>query len=184
MHHVMLNASTFSSPSLSFVYREHPSDNSHIFFIPQKQKRRRALSACSLHTLIPALHFTHYALIFPAKQELCRPAHRPSSFPSEARHQTRQKVRRNFQADRGIERATLFSLPTALFSHQSPLHTNTGELVLTYWNGRRSNARLIIPSQHCLSPSLSHLFFHKFLSKATRNIQPRVQILFFTTCAN
>lgn len=155
------------------------------FFILQKQKSRRALSACSPHALIPALHFTHYALIFPAKQELGRPAHRPSSFPSEARHQTRQKVRRNFQADRGIERATLFSLPAALFSHQSPLHTNTGALVLTYWNGRRSNGRLIIPSQHCLPPSLFIFFFpHIFLHQATRNIHIMVQTLLFTTCAN
>lgn len=62
MYHVMLNASTFSSSSLSFDYREHPSDNSHIFFLSHRNKSTEELSVpvpCTLssrHFTLPIMH--------------------------------------------------------------------------------------------------------------------------------
>lgn len=144
MHHVMLNASTFS-PSLSFDYREYPSDNSHNFFLSHRNKSAEELSVpvpCMLssrHFTLPIMH--SFSLQNKSLADL-RTA-RPLPQKHDIRH-VRKWGETSKQTEESRER--LFSLPAALFSHQSPLHTNTGELVLTYWNGRRSNVWLIIPS--------------------------------------
>ncbi len=139
MHHVMLNASTFSSPSLSFDYREHPSDNSHIFLYPSEIKTQKS-SQCLFPTRShPGTSLYPLCTHFPCKTR-ARPTRTPpvlfslwsttsDTSESEEKLPSRQRNRES--------NAFLF---TCSLSHQSPLHTNTGELVLTYWNGRRSNA--------------------------------------------
>lgn len=124
MHQVMLNASTFSSPWLSFDYRQRaPFRQQSYFLLSLRNKSAEELSVpvpCTLssrHFTLPIVH--SFSL---QNQSLANRAHRPSSFPSEARHQTSQKVRRNFQADRGIERAILLFTRGLIFTSVAAAH--------------------------------------------------------------
>lgn len=164
------------SPLLrSHLITESTLQTTAIFFLSLRNKSAEELSLpvpCTLssqHFTLPIMHSFSLQNKSSADPHTTRPL-----FP--LKHDIRH-VRKWGETSKQTEesREQRFSLYLRPYFHISRHCTNTGELVLTYWNGRRSNARLIIASQHCLSPSLSP-FFHKFLSKATRNIQPRVQI--------
>ncbi len=184
MHHVMLNASTFSSPSLSFDYREHPSDNSHIF-LSLRNKSAEELSVpvpCTLssqHFTLPIMHSFSLQNKSSADPHTARPL-----FP--LKHDIRH-VRKWGETSKQTEesREQRFSLYLRPYFHISRHCTQTQESLCWHTEMGEDLTRgwLYLHSTAFLHLSLTFFFTSSYpRPQATFNLE--YKFYFFTTCAN